>query len=104
MRLLPCLKCTIYIYTYICIYIYIYIYIYYYTEAIDVITAVINTHQATLLSMSHILFGEHALEDAPTIHGDLFNVVMHLSHTTIFYLSRGMLKARHNRFTNTGVT
>ena len=40
------------------IHIYVYIYIYYYTEAIDVITAVINTHQVTLLSMSRILFGE----------------------------------------------
>jgi len=43
-----------------------------------------NHTPVTLLSMSQILFGEHAIEDALTTHGDLFVLVMYLSHTTLF--------------------
>jgi hypothetical protein len=43
-----------------------------------------NHTPVTLLSMSQILFGEHAIEDALTTHGDLF-VLLCIYHTPPFF-------------------
>ena len=49
-------------------------------------------HQVVLLSMPQFFFGDHALADALTTHGDpLCRCVFIMHHP--FCLSRGMLKA-----------
>ena len=51
------------------------------------------THQVVLLSMPQFVFGDHALADALTTHGDPSWPLCYLSCTILFlFLSRGMSK------------